>query len=123
MNDRTQAIVVFRTGQLFEIDMAANVLKEKGIPHHTREETSGGLTLAMPATPATGPGVWWSLLVPQSFVDTAKKELEQLPFTQGTDPDVWGFKPRPKVKLAWKIYAAVALSLPLVLWIIELFSK
>ena len=103
---------------MFEIDMAANLLKDKGIPHHTREETSGGLKLAMPAAPATGPGMWWCLLVPRTRAEEALRELEALPFCQGTDPGVWGFQPRPKVKLGWQIYAALALLLSVVLWLL-----
>jgi hypothetical protein len=125
MNDNlTDDVVIFRTGQLFEIDMASNLLKEIGIPFHTREETSGGLKLAMPAAPATGPGVWWCLIVPRTHSEQALKELEALPFCQGTDPGVWGFRPRPRIKLAWKIIIGCALltSAIAALWdLIEIF--
>lgn len=122
-DDQTNGVVIFRTGQLFEIDMASNVLKEKGIPHYTREETSGGLKLAMPAAPATGPGTWWCIVVPQAHSEEARQELEGLPFCQGENPGVWGFQPRPKVKLGWRIYAALVLLLPLAWWLIDRLMK
>ena len=117
MSERIENIVVFRTGQLFEIDMASNVLKDNRIPHFTREENSGGLRLAMSVAPSTGPGVWWCLLVPSTHVDEAKAILEALPFCQGTDPGVWGFNPRPGVKLGWKIYITLVLLFTLVIWL------
>jgi hypothetical protein len=80
------------------------------------------LKLAMPAAPATGPGTWWSLLVPRQHAREAKEILEGLPFCQGTEPGVWGFKPRPKVKLAWKVYAAIVIALTIVLWLFEILS-
>ena len=124
MNDnQTDDVVIFRTGQLFEIDMASNLLKEIGIPFHTREETSGGLKLAMPAAPATGPGVWWCLLVPRTHSEQALKELESLPFCQGTNPGVWGFQPRPKIKLAWKYIIGAALIIIAISAIWELIGK
>ena len=52
----TNFVTVFRTGQLVHLDWAANALKEAGIPLQQREETSGGLRVAMPVAPSTGPG-------------------------------------------------------------------
>lgn len=70
--DDSKHVVIFRTGQLFEIDLAKGVLKDSGIPHFTRQETSAGLRVAMPAAPATGPGIWWALLVPAVTVADAQ---------------------------------------------------
>jgi hypothetical protein len=110
----TDYIVVFRTGKLVEIDSAVNVLKEAGIPHFMREETSGGLRMAMSATPAMGPGEWFSLLVPERSLRLAKEFLSQLPFEIRTDPGVWGFGPKKGVKSGWKIYLAISLLIGLI---------
>ena len=102
-------VVVFRTGQLIEIDMTVAALQDAGVPHFTREETSSGLRLAMPVAPATYPGVWWSLVVPREREEEAREILLHFPFAEKTDPDVWDFKPREPVKRGWKIYLALTL--------------
>ena len=116
-------VVIFRTGQLFEIDMAANYLKDAGIPHFTQEQTSSGIRFAMPAAPVTGPGVWWNLLVPKTWEERAKEKLKDLPFTEKTDPSVWDFQPTPRVKVGWKLYLTIGLLLIVVGWFVEFFSK
>ena len=102
--------------------MAANLLKEKGIPHFTQQEIAGGLKLAMPVAPATGSGIWWNLIVPRDCCESAMSELQALPFVDGTDPDIWDFQPRPTVKLAWKLYAAIILIMMAIGWILNLFN-
>ncbi len=121
--DHTKNVVVFRTGQLFQIDWASNTLKEAGIPFFTREETSGGIRIAMPAAPASGPGVWWSVVVPEQFAEKAKEALSELPFEVGTEPGIWDFKPTRKVKIGWKIYAAAALLLSLIFWVVSIVRE
>ncbi|HSR87899.1 MAG TPA: DUF2007 domain-containing protein [Pontiella sp.] len=124
MNDQnTDMVVLFRTGQLFEIDMAAELLKERGIPCYTQQQTSSGLKAAMPAAPATGPGMWWNLLVPAGYATAAQETLENLSLGEGADPGVWGFQPGPAVKRGWKIYAGAILLLPLLLWLFGLFTR
>lgn len=113
-NKLTDFVVVFRTGKLVELDSAVNVLKEAGIPHFMREETSGGLRMAMSATPAMGPGAWYSLLVPERSLRLAKDILSQLPFEIRTDPGVWDFGPEKGVKSGWKIYLAISLLIGLI---------
>src|SRR5512143_2123401 len=105
--DRTNFVTVLRTGQLVHLDWACNALDKAGVPYQRREETSGGIRLAMPVAPSVGPGTWWAVLVPESFVGRAQEVLAGLPFEQTTTPDVWSFQPRPAVKLGWQIYAAV----------------
>jgi len=106
----TNFVTVFRSGQLVHFDWAAGALEEAGIPFQRREETSGGIRLAMPVTPATGPGTWWSIIVPESSVAQARAVLAALPFEQGTTPDVWSFQPKRGVKLGWQIYAGIVLG-------------
>jgi hypothetical protein len=106
----TNFVTVFRTGQLIHLDWAANALEEADIPFQRREETSGGICLAMPVAPATGPGQWWSILVPESFVGQAHEILASLPIEQTTTPDVWSFQPTPGVKFGWQIYCWITLG-------------
>ena len=107
----TNFVTVFRTGQLVQLDWAFNALEEEGIPCQRREETSGGIRLAMPVAPATGPGTWWSVMVPESYVARAREILAGLPFEQSTTPDVWDFQPKRGVKLGWQIYAGIVIAI------------
>lgn len=93
--------------------MALNALREAGIPHFAREETSGGLKLAFPAAPAPGPGIWWTLLVPADSVADAKEILLKLPCGAKTKAGVWDFGPTKNVKRRWKIYAVVIILITL----------
>jgi hypothetical protein len=119
----TEFIVAFRTGQLYEIDMAADALKQKGMPFYMQQETESGLTLAMPAAPASGPGIWWSLLVPRPCADDARDVLKTLPINPSQEPDVWGFEPSPQVKVGWKVFVASLLVIPILMILIEKLMK
>ena len=105
----TNFVTVLRTGQLLYLDWASNALEEAGIPFQRREESSGGLRLAMPAAPSTGPGTWWAIFVPEPFAAQALEVLAPLPFEQTTTPDYWNFQPKRGVKLGWQIYAGIVL--------------
>ena len=121
----TNFVTVFRTGQLLYLDWASNALEEAGIPFQRREETAGGLRLAMPAAPSTGPGTWWAVIVPESFVAQARDVLAPLPFEQTTTPDYWNFQPKRGVKLGWQIYAGIVIGsmvIGLVMALIETFK-
>ncbi|MEO5367075.1 MAG: DUF2007 domain-containing protein [Magnetococcus sp. WYHC-3] len=107
-------IVVFRTGSIIECDSVTCALKDAGVPYFTREETSGGLYLAMPAAPSVCPGTWWSVVVPQPAVENARAIIAQFPFGNKTNPDVWDFQPKKSVKLGWKIYVAGGLLLVII---------
>jgi hypothetical protein len=102
-------VVVLRTGQVWQIDMAINALKEAHIPHLAEEETASGLRLAMPVAPSPGPGVCWTLRVPASQVDRAQQVLSALPFEVKTNPGAWDFNPDPAVKRVWGTWIVVAL--------------
>ena len=122
----TNFITVFRTGQLIHLDWAANALEEADIPFQRREETSGGIRLAMPVAPSTGPGQWWSIVVPESFVSQAREVLAGLPIEQTTTPDVWSFQPTPKVKTGWQIYSWIVLASIIgsgILWLLSIFRS
>ena len=122
----TNFITVFRTGQLIHLDWAANALEEADIPFQRREETSGGIRLAMPVAPATGPGQWWSIVVPESLVSQAREVLAGLPIEQTTTPDVWSFQPTPGVKMGWQIYSWIVLGSMIgagILWFLGIFRS
>ena len=125
MNDDqlTNFVVVFKTGKLFEFDGAVNVLKEAGIPHFMREETSTGLSLAMSAAPTPGPGTCWSLLVPEGYISKAQDILSQLPFEIKTEAEYWDFGPKDKVKLGFKLYILLILLIDLIIIILTLLTK
>ncbi len=121
----TDFVTVFRTGQLVQMDWASNALQEAGIPFQRREEISGGLWLAMPTAPMTGPGTWWAVIVPKSHLTEAKEVLSGLPFEQSTTPDVWDFQPKPGVKLGWQIYSGIllaAIGIGAVIWALNVFK-
>jgi hypothetical protein len=105
----TNFVTVYRTGQPVYFDWAVNALEEADIPLQRREVISGGILLAMPLVPASGPGQWWSILVPERFVSQAREVLAGLPIEQTTTPDVWSFQPTPRVKLGWQIYSWIVL--------------
>ena len=100
-------VVVFRTGQVWQMDMAVNALKEARLAYFSQEENASGLRLAMPVAPTPGPGVCWSLLVPESAVEDAKRVLSELPFEIKTNPDAWDFKPEEAVKKTWRTWIVV----------------
>ena len=115
---------VFKTGKLHEFDMAANVLIDEGIPFFKETESSSGLRLAMPFQPAMGPGIWYSILVPDPLIEQARSLLSNLPFEISTDPEIWHFGSSEKQKRWWKIFAWFMLVLAAVffsVYIINLF--
>jgi hypothetical protein len=122
MNEKDE-LVVFRTGSLVQLDMVTGELTTAGIPHFTREETSSGLRMAMPAAPSVGPGTWWTVIVPGKAAEDAHAVIATLPFDAKTNPDVWDFQPTQKVKLGWKLYAGGILLFLLISAIVELISK
>ena len=58
-NDKTNFICVLKTGKTHEHYMAANALKDEGIPFYKEQETSSGLRLAMPFQSTMGPGTFF----------------------------------------------------------------
>ncbi len=112
-NNQTNFICVLKTGKTHEHDMAANALKDNGIPFYKEQETSSGLRLAMPFQSTMGPGTFFSILVPEKAIDDAKSILNELPIDLTTDPDVWHFSPNKKAKRFWKIFIWINLGIGL----------
>lgn len=120
VNRRVNPVVVLSTGQLWQFDMAVDTLKQARIPHFAEEETIGGLRLAMPIAPALGPGVFWTLRVPELDVDKAKLVLAELPFESKTNPDAWDFKPRQSAKKFWKTWIIACLIIEVIICLVGL---
>jgi hypothetical protein len=104
-NHPTDFVVIFRTGRLFELDMATEILEKNNIPYYRQEETSSGLRLAMPFQPTPGPGVWFSILVPKSAVNKANKILSELPFKIEIYLDIWHFSSSKESKSVFRSYS------------------
>jgi len=107
--------VIFKTGKLHELELASNILAERGIPFYKQEESVSGLTTAMDFQPTMGPGTWFSILVPEIAFDDAKRVLSELPFDISANPDIWHFQSDPKTKRIWKIISWIILGLSIVL--------
>jgi hypothetical protein len=120
MTEETKYSVIFRTGQLYKIDMACTALKDAAIPHFTREENVAGLRLAMPASPSSAPGLSWTLLVPTDHVPRAQETLAAMPFEVTLEHDIREFAASPAVKTGWKLYIGVVLFLTICALVIKI---
>ena len=118
---------IFRTGRLHEFLLVENSLKENGIPYIRQENNISGLNMA-PACPASAPGVYWSIFVPDELEETAKEILSSLPIDISSEPpDLWHFSSDENVKSGFRTYAVAALALFIAIMfldvIIELFKS
>ena len=108
-------VVIFKTGKLHELDMAANALSASNIPFFKQEESSSGARFAMSFQPAMGPGTWFSILVANHLAEEAKSILSNLPFNIQTEPNVWHFNASGKPERRWKVYTWFVIVLFLLL--------
>ena len=118
MNDKPDIAnhrVIFKTGKLHELDMASNILADRGIPFYRQEESVSGLKTAMPFQPSIGPGTWFSILVPEIAFDDAKRFLSELPFEISTDPEIWNFDNSVKTKRRWKMISWILIGISILL--------
>lgn len=83
--DRTEFTPILRTGQMLSFDWVCGELDEAGIPYQCREESSGGIQMAMPAFPSVMPGTWWTVLVPKLSAPTGSRDLGFHAVRFGTD--------------------------------------
>ena len=88
-----------------------------------QQETIAGIRLAMPVVPATGPGKWWTVVVPEAHAAQALQLLQVMPFEQSTNPGIWDSQPKPAGKLAWQIYAIVFVVLFGTLWLMKIWNS
>jgi len=122
--EKTEFIVVMRTGRIWEVEMVENAFKKAKIPHFQQSESSSGLVLAKQLAPSMGPGEWWSFSVPKTFLEKAKEVLASLPIDVTINPDIWHFNPPEEGKWFFKKYALfclIAFFIILVLTIINFF--
>jgi hypothetical protein len=103
-------VVVFRSGLLHEADLVASSLEQARIPHYRRSEILGGPELAMPAAPAQGPGLTWTVRVPSSRAPEAMDLIHELPVRNVSSPGPWGFHPTAGARRIWRVYAIVVLA-------------
>ncbi len=87
-------IIILKTGRLYEADMLADALQKAGVPHYRREEHFSGLQEAMPALPMPGPGIFFTVVVPEVAQADAREILSVLPIEPG-EPGFWHYGPRP----------------------------
>jgi hypothetical protein len=119
--------VVFRTGRVYELDVAQDTLRDAGIPSYAQEEGIGGLVTALPSSPVAGPGVWFNVLVPEERLADARNALSDAPLALALDldsePGVGHFDPGRRWRATWRIYAAVVLLISVAIGILELIRN
>jgi len=101
--DQANFTEVFRTGRLWEIELAASEFKKHNIPFYQQEQTSSGLKFAKPIAPAMAPGLWWVIYVSQNALQDAESILAELPVEKTENPGVWHYNAsnKPNRILRW----------------------
>jgi hypothetical protein len=117
-----EQVVAYRSGRLYEFDMVADALEAAGVPYFRREESSSGLSFAMPVMPVQGPGITWAILVPRRALRRAKRIIVGLPVSQDMHPGVWGFKPTARSKSFFRVYGVLCLGIVLLTWAVSFFG-
>jgi hypothetical protein len=79
-------VAVYTTVKILLFNMVLDTLRQAQVPVQAHEETGTGLKLAMPVVPTQGPGVFWTLSVPEKALGDAQRVLSELPFPIGTNP-------------------------------------
>ncbi len=118
--ERAEFTPILRTGQILCFDWVCGALDDAGIPYQCREESSGGIQVAMPAFPSVMPGTWWTVLVPDSLRQRAQEILASMPFDSGLKPDVWDYQPKPSGKRVSQAWASVVLVIILAGFVSEI---
>jgi hypothetical protein len=117
-------VVIFRTGKVWEFDMARDALKQHNIPFFGQTDNVSGVRTAVDAMPTPGPGAFWSILVPEQAAHRAQQILRQCRLDVEKKPLIWDFNPAPEGKKFWKSYATFTLIIGivfLILWAIRTF--
>ncbi len=103
--------VIFRTVQFYEFDMARNLLSESMIPFRTHEDRFSDSPLSPTLNSDAGPGILYSILVPEQELSNAIIILSQLPFEIRIDSDISHFNARDDLKYRLKVVAWVIFAL------------
>lgn len=122
-NEKTEYVVIFRTGKLWEFDLARDTLKEHNIPFFAQTQSLSGVQTAFDVAPSMGPGVSWSLLVPGEGAVQARELLQASRLDVGKEPEAWDFAPQPKVKKYWKAYIWGVIILMALLFLVEILPR
>ena len=118
--------VIFRTGKLWEFDMARDALKQHKIPSFAQQDNMSGIRTAVDAMPIQGPGVFWNILVPERFAHRAQEILKGCRLDVEKKPLIWDFGPAPESKKFLISYAKLTLIVSilfLIFWAIKMFQK
>lgn len=110
-------VLVFRSGNLGEIEMVTKALQAAHIPYCIQKETPNCLIEAMPELPTP----WlacWLVRVPQNVEGQAQKILAALPLEMRANPAVLDLKAFAKVKIGWRVFA-VGMLLAMLIWLIK----
>lgn len=121
--ERTDYVVVFRTGKLWEYDLGRDALKEHGIPFFAQTQSLSGVLTALDAAPSQGPGVSWSLLVPPEESEKARELLRSCRLDVEKQPEAWDFSPEPKAKKYWKMFIWAIIALTALLFLAEILPR
>lgn len=108
-DDNNGFVPVFATGQRLYFDWARAALEDACIPYFAREYNAAGLRLALPVFPTAGPGVSWTIWVPDNIAPAAVEQIEALPFDKQPVPRVWDFCARPNVVKFWRMLIVVGI--------------
>ncbi len=112
-DENNRFVPVFATGKRLYFDWARAALDDADIPYFAREYNVAGLRLALPAFPTAGPGISWTIWVPDNVAPAAAEEIESLPFDKVSVPNVWDFCADPDAVKFWRmlIIAGIAVLL------------
>jgi hypothetical protein len=121
-SEEDRFVAVYATGKIRQFNMALDAIRQAQIPVQTQEESSTGPAHSMPASPTLGPGVFWSLSVPEKALGEAQRVLAELPFPITTIPGPWDLLPdsatpeaRADARVAKRILTIGFLAFPLLI--------
>ena len=117
-------VKVYTTSLVFELDIVRDAFKAAHIPFFVQSESLGGVLTAFEASPASGFGRRWFVLVPDKYVSEANKLLAVLPISFDSDT-----KPFPVINVTmvkgyrWKLAVIIIPFLLLLAWQILIFYR
>ena len=114
-NEPANHVTIFRTGKLWELDLARDTLKEHGIPFFARTDSVSGVMTALAAAPTPFPGVFWCILVPKRYSRRARELLRRCRLDVERIPLIWDFAPEMESKPFWTISTWIVLILGVIL--------
>lgn len=110
-------VKVYTTALIFELDIVRDAFKAAHIPFFVQSESLGGVVTAFEASPASGFGRRWFMLVPDKYVSEVHLLLAGLPISFDSDT-----KPFPVIDVTkvngyrWKLAVIIIPFLFLLVW-------